>query len=94
MKIVIIEKNGKKLAFELPDDAPDENAELGIPIEGPDLTKINWASIRTEVENALVDAHVFTLSDLRQHNKLVTARENINRVIFEAVRRYYTTYRV
>ena len=94
MKIVIIEKNGKKLAFELPDDAPDENAEMGILIEGPDLTKINWAVIRTLVENALVEANVFKLSDLRQHNKLTAARDNINRTIFEEIRKYYATYRV
>lgn len=94
MKLVIIEKNGRKFAYQLPDDAPDENAEMGILIDGPDLTKINWAVIRTQVENALVDAQVFTLSDLRQHNKLTMARESISRVVYEAVRNYYATYRV
>lgn len=94
MKIVIIEENGKKFAYQLPDDAPIENAKSGIPIETPDLTKINWAVVRTLVENALIDAQVFTLSDLRQHNKLVAARDGINRVIFDAVRMYYTQYRV
>lgn len=93
MKIVIIEKNGKKFAYQLPDDAPDEDAELGILIEGPDLTKINWAEIRKHVENALVESQVFSLTDLRQHNKLTAAREKLSGIVFDAVRQYYVNFR-
>ena len=78
MKIVIREVDGQKFAYQVPDsfDINSPDISVGIPLERPSLSQVNWGKVREEVINILVEANVTSLNDLRNtaQHRLLSAR--------------------
>ncbi len=70
-KVVYTDRAGYFRAAWIRDDDPDEMAEMGIPIDPPDLETLDWEGIKRDIHNALVHAELFTWQDvLRQQNSV------------------------
>jgi hypothetical protein len=39
----------------LPDNEPDESAEMGIPCEPPDINLLDWEGVKRDLHNLLVE---------------------------------------
>ena len=74
MKTVIHEgASGQKRAYLLRDSDPDHLAPSGIPLGPPDLDRLDWDALVTELQNLLVDRGLFTWKDVQLSQNGVSA---------------------
>ena len=70
-KVVYEDRGGYLRAALIRDDDPDDMAPMGIPLDPPDLEKLDWEGIKRDIHNSLVHAGLFTWQDvLRQQNSV------------------------
>ena len=75
-----INKEGKKLRVLLPDDAPVDHADKGIPVN-VDLSALYPEPFCSQIEKALWDSGLVTPDDFRQGNAAVLIRAALQRVL-------------
>lgn len=75
-----INKEGKKQRVLLPDDAPIDHADKGIPVN-IDLSGLYPEPLCSKIEQALWDSGLITPDDLRQGNAPVLVRAALMRVL-------------
>jgi hypothetical protein len=76
MKQVEYERNGRKYLVQLPDEAPDSEAELGIPIGPPDIDALLPLPepFATRLHNELYRRGIFSLTDtIKRQNEVRAA---------------------
>jgi hypothetical protein len=64
-RVIWEDRNGYTRASLVRDGDPDEDAEYGVPIEPPDLDKIEWEEVKRDLYNNLVRQGIFTYEDMR-----------------------------
>lgn len=52
---------------------PDEAASSGLPVGPPDLSEVDCQEVLKEVNNALVECGVLTVSDISRQPNAITA---------------------
>ena len=75
-----ISKNGKKQRVMLPDDAPVDHADMGIPVN-VDLSGLYPEPFCSQLQQALWDSGLVTPDDFRQGNATVLVRAALQRVL-------------
>ena len=74
MRTVIWEdRNGYTRASLIRDGDPDEAAEHGIPVDPPNLDRIDWEEVKRDLHNALVQRRLFTHKDVQREQRGITA---------------------
>lgn len=67
------DERGRKYSVKLPDDAPDSDAEKGIPIGPPDV--VDYLGLpepmATEIHNKLFDYKMFTTKDVAKRTRVL-----------------------
>ena len=67
MRTVIWEdRSGYTRASLVRDGDPDEAAEYGIPVDPPDVDKIDWEEVKRDLHNNLVRKGLFTYEDMQK----------------------------
>jgi len=90
MRTVIWEdRNGYTRASLVRDGDPDDAAEYGIPVDPPDLNRINWEEVKRDLHNTLVRKRLFTYKDVKRQQRGVTAA-----IISVLKRRVIEIYRI
>jgi hypothetical protein len=64
-RVIWEDRNGYVRASLIRDGDPDEAAEHGVPIEPPDLDKIDFEEVKRDLYNSLVRQSIFTYEDMR-----------------------------
>jgi hypothetical protein len=64
-RVIWEDRNGYTRASLVRDGDPDGAAEYGVPIEPPDLDKIEWEEVKRDLYNNLVRQGIFTYEDMR-----------------------------
>ena len=72
-KIEHIDRHGYKHIRLIRDHDPDEAAEIGIPLEPPDVGGLDWEGIKRDLHNALVDRGLFTWQDVQRAQNALTS---------------------
>lgn len=66
------DRYGYKRVSLIRDTDPDEMAEKGIPLEPPDVDKINWEEVKRDLHNALIDQRLFGWQDVQRAQNALT----------------------
>ena len=53
------------------DNQTEHDAPNGIPLDPPDLDRMDWEGVRRELHNALLDHGILDWMDYQQHNNIV-----------------------
>lgn len=65
-RVVFEDAKGRKFLTEIPDDAPDTHAKMGVRIGPPELSSVGLPlAVEVRLNNALFARGLFTKSDLR-----------------------------
>ena len=72
-KVIWEDRNGYVRASLIRDGDPDEAAEHGIPVDPPNLDRIDWEEVKRDLHNALVRKGLFTYKDVQRQQRGVTA---------------------
>lgn len=72
-EITWIDEDGYKRRSLIRDDDPNELAPQGIPVDPPDLSRLDWLEIQRDLHNILVDRGLSTWEDVRSANGGVTS---------------------
>ena len=71
--------NGRRHAALVKTDGTEIDGPHGVQVAPPDLSKIDWDSCRTTIENALVDGDLFTWRDVQLNQAKFTQALSIFR---------------
>lgn len=72
--VTYIDPEGRKFLVQLPDDAPDSHAPMGVPIGPPDLSDLNLPlAMEVRLNNALFARQLLTRNDVRRRRQELTA---------------------
>lgn len=72
-KVIVEDRHGYKHAYLIRDNDPDEMAEMGIPLEPPDINRLPWEEVKRDLHNFLVEQGLFTWQDVQAgQNKITT----------------------
>lgn len=77
--ITYTDKHGRKHRTRVRDGDPDEAAPLGLLYDPPDLERLDWEGVKTDLHNALVNAELYTWAD-------VQAKQGLPGAILKALR--------
>ena len=91
MKLVRYNNNGRPAAVYLPQDMEEtpENIATGIPVEIPNLTKINWGHVRKALEEVLIDNNVLDINSFMQHGNYARLTHGVLNVIMPTLQEYF-----
>ena len=69
-RVSYTDPDGRKWVTEIPNDAPDSHADMGIPVGPPEIVGEGWPDeLCVRVQNALVDRGIITWQDFRRRRK-------------------------
>ena len=54
------DEKGRTFRSVIPDDTPDDMAQYGVPVGPPDLDRLDWESIKSEINGVLVRNGLYT----------------------------------
>lgn len=69
-RVSYTDPDGRKWVTEIPNDAPDSHANMGIVVGPPEIAVDGWPEdLCIRVQNALVDRGILTWDDFRRRRK-------------------------
>ncbi len=72
-KVIVEDRLGWTRAYLVRDEDPDDAAEtFGIPLQPPDLDRINFSHVKKQIHNLLVHRNLFTWEDVVKQQNAVT----------------------
>ena len=93
MKSLIYVDNSTKLQsrYLVPDSFSGTNEEIkqGIPVPSLDLSKINWALIRTTIHNKLIENELMTLADVKTERGNRTLHQVVCKSVVDEIIRQF-----
>ncbi len=74
MRVVTwVDKNGYKHRSLLRDQDPDRLAESGIPLDPPNLHRLDWDELVRELHNLLVDREISDWDSVQRNQNAITS---------------------
>lgn len=85
-------EDGYKYRYQLPDqftgeDGANDKIKLGVPENYINLGKVNWATFRKTLHNALVVNNLLTLEDLRTDSGNRKFQQIVSKLVSEEILR-------
>lgn len=72
-RVIWEDRNGYTRASLIRDGDPDEAAEHGIPVDPPNLDRIDFEEVKRDLHNELVRRGIFTYKDVQREQRAITA---------------------
>jgi len=66
------DRYGYKRVSLIRDDMTDDMAEQGIPLQPPNVDRINWEEVKRDLHNALIDQRMFGWQDVQRAQNALT----------------------
>jgi CRISPR/Cas system CMR-associated protein Cmr3 (group 5 of RAMP superfamily) len=89
--VVYKDSAGRKYLVQIPENAPDSHAKLGVRVGPPDLSELKLPlTLEVRLNNALFDRGLIKLSDVRRrHAELIAVWQAVLRVDSTVLRNLY-----
>lgn len=72
-EVIWIGPDGRKHKSLIRDHDPEHLAQSGVPLDPPDIFRLDWEMLKTELHNALVERGLSTWSDVNAQQSGVTS---------------------
>ena len=95
MRVVEYEKNGRRYLVQLPNEAPDSDAEKGIPVGPPNIDDLISLPepFSTRLHNELFARRIFTLNDtMKNQNEVRAALHAAFRIDVQVIQEAYQKF--